>query len=330
MKKLLLALLVASTMIFPIFANGETETEQASGPFVPQQNIEWYCTSSPGGGSDIFTRTIIDIINEEGLANGQNIVMQYKTDGAGEVGRNIVSNIKGDKANYTLLTFNSGDLMPMCKNTNLRFEDFQPIAHMAVDKHLIFIGENSRFSSFEDVIEALKNGEQIVLGGSKGDDIACYNALLKELGVESTQFAYIAHDGSGAAITAMLGNHIDLLISKPASASQYVEAKRLTPILALSTSRFPGNLGVAPTLSELGYNDVESPNWRSVIGPKNMSPEAVQFWSDVLGKVSESDKWNDEYIELKKLVPDYMDTETYSAYGAKFQADYLKTIGKDK
>lgn len=330
MKKLLLAVLIASAMISPVFANGEKETTQAGGPFVPQQNIEWYCTSSPGGGSDIFTRTIVDIINTDTLANDQNIVIQYKTDGAGEIGRNYVSNLKGDKADYTLLTFNSGDLMPMAKNTNLRFEDFQPIAHMAVDKHLIFIGENSKYSSFEDVITALKNGDQIVLGGSKGDDIACYNALLTELGIDKTQLAFITHDGSGAAITAMLGNHIDLLISKPAAASQYVEAARLTPILALSTSRFPGNLSVAPTLSELGYNDVESPNWRSVVGSKNMSPEAVKFWSGALKTVSEADKWTNDYISVKKLVPDFMDTDTYRTYGTKFQADYLKTIGKDK
>lgn len=330
MKKLLLAMLVASAMIFPIFANGEKEVAQEGGPFVPQQNIEWYCTSSPGGGSDIFTRTIVDIINNDGLANDQNIVIQYKTDGAGEIGRNLVSRTKGDSADYTLLTFNSGDLMPMNKNTDLRFEDFQPIAHMAVDKHLIFLGDSSRFTNFEDVITALKNGEQLVLGGSKGDDVACYNALLKELGIDKTQLAYIAHDGSGAAITAMLGNHIDLLISKPAAASQYVEAKRIIPILALSTSRFPGNLNAAPTLSELGYNDVESPNWRSVVGPKNMSPEAVQFWSDVLQKVSESDAWKTDYIEVKKLVPDFMNTATFGTYGAKFQANYLQSIGKDK
>ncbi len=328
MKKLILATIIATTMIFPIFANGESETQNADGPFVPQQSIEWYCTSSPGGGSDIFTRTIIDIINEENLANGQNIVIQYKTDGAGEIGRNLVSTTKGEKADYTILTFNSGDLMPMVKNTNNRFEDFQPISHMAVDKHLLFVGENPKYNSFEEVIEGLKAGDKIVMGGSKGDDIACYSALVEELGIDKSQLSFISHDGSGAAITAMLGGHVDLLISKPAAASQYVEAGRITPVLALSTSRFPGNLNVAPTLSELGYNDVESPNWRSVVGPANMSEKAVQFWSDVLEKVSQSDKWNNDYINVKKLVPDYMDTNEYREYGTNFQNNYLKSIGK--
>jgi len=332
MKKFVIVLAFALLLVVPAFAAGQSEaTASASEAFVPSRNIEWYVTSSPGGGSDIFTRTLMDIMVTENLVNGKNIVIQYKTDGAGEVGRLLVSNIKaGEQADHTLLTFNSGDLMPMAKNTNNRFENFQPIAHLAVDKHLIFVGEESAYQSFEEVIAALKAGKNITLAGSKGDDIACHAALAKELGVSVDQFAYVTHDASSGAITAILGNHYDLLISKPAAASQYVEAGKIKPILALSTSRFPGNLGSAPTLKELGYKNVEVPNWRSVVGSKNMSAEAVAYWSDVFKKVSEQDAWTQGYIEKQKLVPDFMDHNVFKTYGTQFQAEYLASIGKDK
>ena len=332
MKKFAIVLALALLLVVPAFAAGQNEAgSSAPEAFVPSRNIEWTVTSSPGGGSDIFTRTLQDIIVAEKLINDQNIVIQYKTDGAGEVGRHMVSNMKaGAQANHTLLTFNSGDLMPMAKNTNNRFENFQPIAHLAVDKHLIFINEMSPYSSFEEVIAALKDGKNITLAGSKGDDIGCHAALAKELGVSMDQFAYVTHDSSSSAITAILGDHFDLLISKPAAASQYVEAGKITPILALSTSRFPGNLGSAPTLKELGYKNVEVPNWRSVVGPKTMSAEAVAYWSDVFKQVSEQDAWIKGYIEKQKLVPDFMDHNAFKAYGAQFQADYLVSIGKDK
>ncbi len=329
MKKIAMLLVVLAVVSMSVFAAGQAEAAGAAKTFTPSKNIDWYVTSSPGGGSDIFTRTIMDIAVAENLLNGQNVVVQYKTDGAGEVGRLLVSQIRaGVQADHTLLTFNSGDLMPMVKNTANRFENFQPIAHMAVDKHLLFIGEYSKYKSFEEVMAALKNGERIVLGGSKGDDIACHAALIKELGVTEDQFSYIAHDATSGAITAILGGHFDLLISKPAAASQYVEAAKLKPILALSTSRFPGNLNSAPTLSEFGYKNVEVPNWRSIVAPKSMSPEAVAYWTDVFKKVSETESWNKGYIEKQKLVPDYMDSETFRAYGMQFQKDYLASLGK--
>lgn len=329
MKKLAILLSIVLLVSMSVFAAGQAEATGEAKTFVPTKNIDWYVTSSPGGGSDIFTRTIMDIAVGENLLNGQNVVVQYKTDGAGEVGRLLVSQIKaGVQADHTLLTFNSGDLMPMVKNTANRFENFQPIAHMAVDKHLLFIGEYSKYKSFEEVMAALKNGERIVLGGSKGDDIGCHAALIKEIGVTEDQFSYIAHDATSGAITAILGGHFDLLISKPAAASQYVEAGKLKPILALSTSRFPGNLNSAPTLSEFGYKNVEVPNWRSIVAPKSMSAEAVAYWTDVFKKVSETETWNKGYIEKQKLVPDYMDSETFRAYGVQFQKDYLASIGK--
>jgi putative tricarboxylic transport membrane protein len=330
MKKFAIVLALALLLAVPVFAAAQSEVAASAG-FVPSRNIDWYVTSSPGGGSDIFTRNLMDIMVNEKLVNDKNIVIQYKTDGAGEVGRLLVSNMKeGTQADHTLLTFNSGDLMPMAKNTNNRFENFQPIAHLAVDKHLIFVNEVSPYKTFGDVIAALKAGKNITLAGSKGDDIGCHAALAKELGVSVDQFAYVTHDASSGAITAILGNHYDLLISKPAAASQYVEAGKIRPILALSTSRFPGNLGSAPTLKELGYKNVEVPNWRSVVGPKNMSAEAVAYWSDVFKQVSVQDAWIQGYIEKQKLVPDFMDHNAFKAYGAQFQAEYLASIGKDK
>lgn len=107
----------------------------------------------------------------ENLVNGQTIVVTNKTDGAGEVGRNEVATMKNN-ADYQLLTFNSGDLMPMVQNTKNRAANFRILAIMAVDKQLLFKGQGAKYDKFEDVIAAVQNGEKVVIGGSKGDDIA--------------------------------------------------------------------------------------------------------------------------------------------------------------
>ena len=77
------------------------------------------CTSGPGGGSDIFTRMITDIVGKEGISRA-NFLVVNKSDGGGEVGRAKVSQASGPLADHTLITFNSGDLMPMLQNTSRR------------------------------------------------------------------------------------------------------------------------------------------------------------------------------------------------------------------
>ncbi|MEG2203581.1 MAG: tripartite tricarboxylate transporter substrate-binding protein [Oscillospiraceae bacterium] len=294
----------------------------------PSQNIEWFVTSSPGGGSDIYTRMISDIMTKDKLVD-KTFLVTNKTDGGGEVGRAQIQQIKaGKQADHTLLTFNSGDLMPMVKNTPNRIDGFTPIAVMAVDKQLLFKGEMTKYKTFADAIAAAKAGTPVVIGGSKGDDIATYEKMLEVVGLTETQMPYITSDSTGDAITSILGGHIEFVISKPAASSEYVEAGKLVPVLAFSTERYTGNLADAPKLSEIGdYVDVEVPVWRGVVGPKSMSPEAAAFWSKALKAVSESEAWKTNYIAKNKLIPNYMDQETAAKYMADYQANYMATEG---
>jgi len=326
MKKsitLILALMVVISLLAStaIFASAESS-------FEPSGNIEWYITSSPGGGSDIYTRKIIEIISGNGWVTNTFLPTNL-TDGGGEVGRMKVAMTQGKNADTTLLTFNSGDLMPMVMNTDNRIENFTPIAVMAVDKQLLFKGEHTPYGSFQEVLDAIAAGTAVTIGGSKGDDIATYQALAAELGVSETQLPYITYDGTGDAITALLGGHVDLLISKPAAASEYVEAGSIQAILALSTERYGGKLADAPTLSEVGdYNDVEVPVWRGVAAPGAMSEEAAAFWSNILKQVSESEQWKTEYLDKNMLISNYMDYQTAKEFMTTYQNDYLASIGK--
>lgn len=325
MKKILwLVVALALVVVAPVFAQGGSEA--GSGTFAPSKDIEWFVTSSPGGGSDIYSRVIAEIMTKKGLVNNQTILVTNKTDGGGEVVRLAVSRTKeGRVSDHTLLTFNSGDHGPMIMNTANRIANFTPIAIMAVDKQLLYIGEHAKYSSFEEVLQAVAQGKNIVIAGSKGDDILTYEALVKELGVTENQIAFITNDSTSDAITSVLGGHVDIVMSKPAAADQYVVANKLTPILALSETRFTGNLADAPTLSELGaYNNVEHPIWRGIVAPKSMSEEAAQFWSDVFQAVSESDEWKADYIEKYKLISEFRNKDEAKPYMEAFEKANLK------
>ena len=324
MKKFV-AIVLSALMVCALFANGTEET--ASAGFKPTKDVSWVCTSKPGGGSNIFTTQIKDAMKVNGITDA-NIVTEYITDGSGEVGRLQVSTTNKAKADYTLLTFNSGDLMPMVKNTDNRVENFRPLAIMAVDKQLLFVGEQSKYSSWQEIMDALKSGAKIVIAGSKGDDIETYNKLIAELGVPESQLSYIANDATSGAITSLLGGHVDLCMSKPAAASQYVEAGKMKPVLALSTTRFSTeSLKDAPTLSEFGFNNVEVPVWRGVSAPKAMSDEAYAFWADCLKKASETAEFK-AYLAKNGLEPMYLFGAEAEAYMLEYQKNYLVSIGK--
>ena len=334
MKKRILSILAA--MLVAVSAAGcgsTTETTDTTGgdtaaeetAFAPEGNIEFMVSSSAGGGSDIFTRTITDIISKEGIMDNS-FVVNNMVDGNGQISRRQVKDAKGDDANSTLLCFSTGDLSAMLSNGGLTMADFKPIAILAADKHLMFTNaKNSKYASFEEVVEAAKAGEQIVVGGTASDERNVYDMLTQELGLEDN-FSYIVYGSASETITALLGGHIDLGIAKPAASKEYVVSGDITPVLALSSERFSEPFQDAPTTEELGYGVVELPVWRGVIGSANMTDEAVAFWNDVFKQVTETEAWATDYLEKNLLVNNYMNVEDTTATMLESEASVLETM----
>ena len=324
MKKNVCFILIVCMVVYAYAKDGTEKT------FSPTRDINWTVTSKPGGGSDIYTRIITDIAKKNGFVK-KNFLINYKTDGGGEVGRNAVATTRGDLANYTLLTFNSGDLMPMIKNTNNRLANFKPIALMAVDKQILLVNADSKYQTMQSFIAAVKAGEKLTIAGSREDDYMTYKALMVELGFSEETVPYINNDSTSDALTSVLGGHVTVAMGKPAASRAYVESGKMKAVLALSTTRFGGVFGNTPTLSEIGsYNDVEVPVWRGVAAPAAMSDAAVKFYSELMKQVSSTSEWENDYIHKNGLIKQYMNSSEAAAFMEQFEKDYLKKIGKKK
>lgn len=312
MKKLMLVMIM--TIAVTAFISAEGQQEGPAEDWKPEKTVTWFCTSSPGGGSSIFTQTIIEIIKEEGLVD-QDIIINYKTDGGGAVGRRQVSRTKSN--GHTLLTFNNGDLQPMVQIEGGDLDDLTPLAVMANDGQILLARSDSKYQSGEDVIEALENGERIIIGGSKGDDINLYEKIEAEVGGD---IEYLVNDSTGNALTQILGGDIDLVIAKPAASYELVSSGELIPVIAATKDRFDEPFD-APTFNELGY-DIELTVFRGIAGPKNMPQAAVDYWSDVFGKVVETDAWQEGYLGKFLLSDAYLPADESAEYMQEFEDKY--------
>ncbi|MGN1164543.1 MAG: tripartite tricarboxylate transporter substrate-binding protein [Candidatus Ornithospirochaeta sp.] len=301
MKKLLSVCTLALVVLAAVFAQGNAETS-ADGAFVLKSNVDFYVSSSAGGGSDIFTRTITDIASSKGLVE-KPFIVNNMPDGNGQVSRRNVAMSKSPDS--TLLCFSSGDLTSMITNGGLSMADFKAVAILASDKHLGFIGKNGSYKNFEEVLAAAKSGKKITVGGTKSDEKVLYNMFLAETGLEGS-FTYITYGSAAETMAAILGGHVDMGLSKPAASKQYVLSGDVIPAVAFSTERFEAPFDTAPTLTEFGYNAVENPMWRAVIASKNMSDGALEFWAGVLKAISESDEWKANYLSKNLLVGQYV------------------------
>ena len=110
-KNVILTVLVFLLAATAVFAQGGKEADD--GQFHIDGNVDFYVSSSSGGGSDIITRTITDIASKNGIVDAPFIVYN-QPDGNGQISRRTVSTARN--ADSTLLCFSSGDLTAMIQN----------------------------------------------------------------------------------------------------------------------------------------------------------------------------------------------------------------------
>ena len=71
MKKRSIVMAMAALMMVSAVTGCTSKAVSSDGTFTPKETVNWTVTSSPGGGSDIYTRMISDIMTKENLVNGQ-------------------------------------------------------------------------------------------------------------------------------------------------------------------------------------------------------------------------------------------------------------------
>ena len=320
MKKALIVFLLVVLSAGMVFAQGSSEKAAASYPVRP---VEFVAPASAGGGTDLFCRLIVDIINKNNLVNG-NIVVLNKGGGGGTVGAAYAAD-KNRDGNHTLIAINGAQALGLRASTEVDASDLVPIASMAMD-NVLFVGTTaSPYKTFADVIAAAKkNPGGISVGVADNLDRLCVQMINDEMGI---QLNSVYFDSAGEIASAMLGNHVAFGIMNPNECLGQIQANNMVPLAAFTEQRIGGVFASAPTFAELGYPAVKFQMFRAVMGGSGMSAETVAFWSNVFEKVAATDQWQNDYINKNALDGTYMGAAEFGPYATE-NSEQLYQMGK--
>lgn len=259
----------------------------------PSRPIEFVVPFGPGGGSDIFARNVVKYMQEEKLLPVTFNVVN-KPGGSGVVGYNYVAGRKGDP--YTIATVSSSFwTTPLVGKSPVSYNDFTPLAGLGYDTFLLVTRVQNPYQNVQDLIAAAKKTpDKITVGGPAiaADDAVVTNMLEREAGIKLN---FITFGGSGPALLAALGGHVDLTWSNPAEIQPQIDAKKVR-VLGVSSAKRLAKFPDVPTLKELGFN-VEFAQFRGIVMPKEVPADALRTLSDAVSKLCRSKSWQTEYVE---------------------------------
>lgn len=174
-----------------------------------------------------------------------------------------------------------------------------PIARLTEEAGVIVVPANGKLKNWKDLEAAIKANPKAVsvAGGSAGGtDHILLGLVIKALGRNPKEAAYVAFAGGGPANAAILGGQVTAGISGYSEFEEQIKAGRLIPVATSGNRRIPG-VNV-PTLTELGVN-VTAANWRGVFAAPGITDAQKDALINFMTRVVASEAWKKE-LETRK------------------------------
>src|SRR5689334_23312611 len=119
---------IAARALAALAATASFAASQAALAWEPTKPIEFIATAGPGGGTDIFARTVQSAIQKNKLVHVP-IVVVNKSGGSGAEGWQYEKSNQGDPYKVIFGTSNTWQ-QPLLSNVPYNYTDFTPVAAM--------------------------------------------------------------------------------------------------------------------------------------------------------------------------------------------------------
>lgn len=274
-------------------------TALAAGP----SRTECIAPAKPGGGFDLTCKLIQVSLQETGAID-KPMRVTYMPGGVGAVAYNAIVTQRSAEPG-TVVAFSGGSLLNLSQGKFGRYNvnDVRWLAAVGADYGMISVRADSPWQTLGDLVNALKqNPDKVVIGAgaSIGSQDWMKAALLaQQAGIDPGKMRYVAFEGGGEPVTALLGNHVQAVSGDISEMVPYLDGKKIRVLAVYSEQRLAGQMAQVPTAREQGY-DLVWPIIRGFyLGPK-VSDADYQWWVDTFNKLAQSDEFKKQR-ELRGL-----------------------------
>lgn len=182
----------------------------------------------------------------------------YMPGGVGAVAYNAIVAQRPAEAG-TVVAFSGGSLLNLSQGKFGRYDvnDVRWLATVGTDYGMIAVRADSPWKSLKDLLTAMeKDPNSVVIGagasiGSGLDESRAAGAAGQS---DPHKMRYVAFEGGGEPVTALMGNHVRAVSGDLSEMVPYLSGDKIRVLAVFSENRLPGQLADVPTAKEQGYN----------------------------------------------------------------------------
>lgn len=316
MKKLSYLALGLSVLSLTACNNANETASAGAEEFAGPSRPECIAPAKPGGGFDLTCKLAQSGLKDTGILTDP-MRVTYMPGGVGAVAYNKI--VANDRSNEdAIIAFSTGSILNLSQGKFGKFteKDVKWLAGVGTDYGAIAVNADSPIQDLAGLVAELKSNPKAIsfaAGGSVGGQDWMQTAILaKAVGVNPNDMTYVAMEGGGEAITAVIGNHVTVVSSGIAELMPQANAGKLKVLAVFAEERLGGSMAEIPTAIEQGY-DVNWPVIRGYYMGPDVSPAAYDWWKASFDKMLADPKFA-ELREQQELLPFSMTGEELEAY----------------
>lgn len=316
LSKFLFSILCAAMLFLPVTAS------TAAGSY-PQKPIKVIIPFNAGGSTDTLARALFKYVELP-----QPVVVVNMAGAASSIGTMEAYHSAPD--GYTILSHSPDAMTSYCLTGAIpvpAYKDMIPIATTAIDGSVISVRSDSRFKTIGELMDYIKaNPKKIKWGtvGSGGGNFITTSIIKEATGMDIT---YVPFDGASKSRAALLGGHVDVLLSMVSEIQALVAAGDIHP-LAVATEKRSPFYPDTPTLLESGIDAVGSAGTRGYWLPPKTPADIVETLELALKKACENPEYVKHLRDDLKYEPVFMSSRETREWVTRKTPVYEKVVNK--
>jgi len=279
--KPLLALLVSLGVAAPALAQ------------YPQKPITFVVAFGAGGDSDLSGRNLAQ--HAPKYLGNATIVVVNRVGASGAIGTQSVRTASPD--GYTLLVARIAThaiLPAIDSKAPYKWHEFTMISLLETNPYVCVVKGDSPYRDMAEVLAAMRR-EPGKLNFSTSGPGTIQNLgpqyFLTLTGLTKDHAVGIHYRSGGDVTTALLGGQVHFACNNLTTILAHVKAGTLRALMITTPERLK-DVPEVPTSRELGWPEMERiQGWSALMGPPGMAKEAVERWTEALGKLARDADW---------------------------------------
>ena len=238
----------------------------------PSKPVKIIVPVSPGGSADRLARLVAEKLS---VTWKQPVIVENVTGAGGSIGATQAAKAKPD--GYTLLLHSDAVILNLAllSKPTYSLNDLTGVVKVAANPQILVVRPSLGVNTLKEYADLIRSKPGLISVGlptNGGIGHISHEMLSKALNLNVN---YIPYPGGGPAALAVMGDHVDATMITTAAVTEFIKAKKLTPI-AVTTSYRSSALPDVPTIAESGVPGFSVESWQGILAPASTPKDIVK------------------------------------------------------